>query len=62
MNIMLASDGYNWTAIRVEHRAEYMAALEKASVRGDLADFTRFVAEELRASAKIKADSTPGKS
>ena len=62
MNTMLASGGYNWTVIRVDRRAEYMAALEKASVRGDLTDFTRFVADELRASAKLKADSIPGKS
>ncbi len=62
MNLMLASGGYNWTVIRVEHRAQYMAALEKASVRGDLADFTRFVAEELQASARLKADSVPGSS
>ncbi|MEO6995272.1 MAG: Fic family protein [Lacunisphaera sp.] len=62
MNLMLASGGYNWTVIRVEHRAAYMAALEKASVRGDLTDFTRFVAEELRASAKLKVDRPRGKS
>ena len=62
MNLMLASGGYNWTIIRVEHRARYMAALEKASVKGELADFTRFVADELHASAKLKADSVPGSS
>jgi len=61
MNTMLASGGYNWTVIRVDRRAKYMAALEKASVHGDLTDFTQFVAEELRASAKFKADSKPGK-
>ena len=37
-------------------------ALEKASVKGELADFTRFVADELHASAKLKADSVPGSS
>ena len=56
MNAMLASGGYNWTVIRVERRTEYMQALEKASVHGDLVDFTRFLAEELRASARLKGN------
>lgn len=54
MNAMLASGGYNWTVIRVDRRPEYMAALEQASVYGQLADFTRLIAEELRASARLK--------
>ncbi len=54
MNLMLASGGYPWTVIRVEHRQAYMAALENASVRNDVSDFTRFVAEEMAASAKLK--------
>jgi len=53
MNTMLASGGYSWTVIRVDRRAEYMAALEKASVRGDLADFTQLVADEMRTSAGL---------
>ena len=55
MNTMLASGGYNWTVIRVDRRKEYMLALEKASVHGEIGDFSKFVAEEMKASAKLKA-------
>lgn len=51
MNLMLCSGGYNWTVIRMERRAAYMAALEQASVHGKIADFAKFIGEELRASA-----------
>lgn len=44
MNTQLISGGYDWTIIPVEKRAEYMAALEKASVKGDIANFTFFIA------------------
>lgn len=44
MNLMLASGGYPWTVIRVDDRAAYMAALEKASVEDDLSTFSAFVA------------------
>ena len=54
MNLMLASGGHSWTVIRVERRREYMAALEKASIKGEIADFTQFVAGEMKASAKLK--------
>lgn len=54
MNTLLASGGYPWTVIRVEHRKAYMAALENASVRHDISDFTRFVAAEMIASADLK--------
>lgn len=47
MNAMLASGGYPWTVIRVEHRAAYMAALESASVQLDLGPFARFIAERV---------------
>jgi Fic family protein len=53
MNLMLASGGYEWTVIRVDRRKAYMSALEKASVRGDIADFTRFIAEEMEASSRF---------
>ncbi|MFM9956017.1 MAG: hypothetical protein ACKVVO_18360, partial [Opitutaceae bacterium] len=49
-----ASGGHSWTVIRVERRREYMAALEKASIKGEIADFTQFVAGEMKASAKLK--------
>ena len=54
MNLMLASGGYDWTVIRVERRREYMAALEKASVQGEIGDFVKFVAAEMKASTKLK--------
>lgn len=43
MNVMLASGGYPWTVIPVEHRDAYMAALESASVEGDIGPFAKFV-------------------
>ena len=50
MNALLAAGGYPWTVIRVEHRTEYLAALETASVDGDLRPFARFIARQLRGS------------
>ncbi len=49
MNVMLASGGYPWTVIRVQDRAEYMSALEAASVSGDVSLFARFIATRLGA-------------
>jgi hypothetical protein len=48
MNVMLASGGYPWTIIRVARRTAYMAALEEASTKGNIADFTRFLAGEMQ--------------
>lgn len=45
LNTMLASGGYPWTIIPLSRRDEYMKALEKASVLGDITDFTRIIAE-----------------
>lgn len=42
-NTMLASGGYSWTVVPVEERDAYMASLERASVDGDIRDFTRFL-------------------
>jgi hypothetical protein len=47
MNVMLASGGYPWTVIPVEKRAEYLDALEQASVEGNIGAFVRFVAGEM---------------
>jgi hypothetical protein len=58
LNTLLASGGYPWTVIRVEHRQAYMAALENASVRHDISDFTRFVVAEMAASAQLKGPKT----
>ena len=45
MNSQLVTAGYPWVVIPVERREEYMAALEKASVDGDVEGFVRFVGE-----------------
>jgi hypothetical protein len=47
MNAMLASGGYPWTVIPVDQRDGYFAALECASVHGDIASFSQFVAERV---------------
>jgi fido (protein-threonine AMPylation protein) len=49
MNALLASGGYPWTVVRVARRQQYMAALEAASVRGDILPLTSFLAEEMEA-------------
>lgn len=43
MNVMLASGGYPWTVIPVERRAEYMQALESASVNGSITPLATFL-------------------
>ena len=48
MNTLLASGGYPWTVIRVERRAQYMQALESASVKGDILPLAQFIAEEMQ--------------
>ena len=49
MNVMLASGGDPWTVIPQERRADYMAALESASVDEGTAPFTRFIASLVEA-------------
>ena len=49
MNVMLASGGYAWTTIRVEHRQTYMTALEAASVDQNVVPFAEFVGRRLGA-------------
>ena len=44
MNTLLISGGYNWIVIPVERRPQYMEALEKASVKGDITQFATFIA------------------
>jgi hypothetical protein len=51
MNLMLASGGYPWTIVPLERRADYMAALESASVDGDIRPFATFLAELAQGSA-----------
>ena len=50
MNAMFASGGYPWTIIRVKNRDRYFAALESASVGGEIRPLAEFVAEEMRSS------------
>ncbi len=47
MNLMLAAGGFVWTVIRVEDRAGYLAALEKASAGQDIRPFADFIAERV---------------
>jgi len=54
MNVMLAAAGHPWTVISVDDRQEYMAALEAASVREDIAPFARFLAESLSARSRAR--------
>jgi Fic/DOC family len=54
MNVMLAGGGYPWTVIPVDERNTYMAALEDASVRQNIAPFTRFIAHLVEAGLKGK--------
>lgn len=43
MNTLLVTAGLQWTVIPVERRSSYMAALEKASIDGDISDFAQFI-------------------
>lgn len=62
MNVMLASGGYPWTIVPLERRNDYMAALESASVRQDVAPFARFVAELVDAGLRgAAAPAVPGR-
>jgi hypothetical protein len=48
LNAMLASGGYPWIVIRVEDRAAYMDALERASLDADIQPLARFIADRVR--------------
>ena len=48
LNAMLASGGYSWTVVPIERRKEYMEALETASVKGDIEDFTKVIASLIK--------------
>lgn len=51
MNTLLVAGGYPWTVIRVEHRNDYLAALETASVENDVKPFAKFIAKQVRQTA-----------
>lgn len=44
MNVMMAAAGRPWTVIRLDHRDDYMAALEEASVDANIVPFTELIA------------------
>jgi fido (protein-threonine AMPylation protein) len=48
MNLMLASGGYSWTVIRLRDRRNYLAALDQASIEGNLGLFTALIAQRVR--------------
>jgi hypothetical protein len=48
MNTQLISGGYPWVIIPLEQRATYMSALEKASVGGDISEFSGFINSLIR--------------
>ncbi len=48
MNTMMASGGFSWTIIPIDKRGEYMSALEKASINGDISDFVKFISNRFR--------------
>jgi fido (protein-threonine AMPylation protein) len=52
MNVLLASGGYPWTVVRVEDRAEYLKALDRANIDIDARPFSSFIAERVRWSLK----------
>jgi hypothetical protein len=59
MNTMLASGGYPWTVLPVGERAEYMAALEDASVRQNIKPFAEFLSRLVKDSMKGKMPAVP---
>jgi hypothetical protein len=46
----MKSAGYRWTVIRAEDRDSYLAALDGASIDGNIAPFTMFVSERVQGS------------
>lgn len=43
MNVMLAGAGRPWAVVRLDHRDDYMAALERASVDGNIGPFAELL-------------------
>jgi Fic family protein len=60
MNVLLASGGYPWTVVRVEDRAVYLNALDRASIDVDARPFAMFIAERVRWSLKMAKLSAEG--
>lgn len=55
MNTLLVGGRYPWTVIRVEHRTEYLNALEIASADSDVRPFAKFVANQMRKKGRALA-------
>ncbi len=51
MNALLASGGYPWTVIRVEHRQSYMQALDEASSGGNIRPLAAFIVRQMQEDA-----------
>lgn len=47
MNALLAAGGYPWTVVRFEERERYLAALDMASLSGDVTEFSHLLGELL---------------
>ena len=43
MNVLFVTSHYPWRIITVDERAAYMAALEKASIEGEISDFAKLI-------------------
>lgn len=50
MNVMLVTGNHPWRIVTVEERTCYMAALEKASIEGDITDFAKVIMEGIYSS------------
>jgi len=60
MNTMMAAGGYSWTIIPVERRADYMAALEAASVGQNISPFSEFLAGLVKRAETGEQTAGPG--
>jgi hypothetical protein len=54
MNVMLAAGGYPWTIVPLQRRDSYMAALEEASARQNIAPFAAFLGQLVKESMQGK--------
>lgn len=54
-NVMLAAGGYPWTIVPLQQRDSYMAALEEASVRQNIAPFATFLGQLVKECMQGKA-------
>ena len=55
MNVMLASGGYPWTVIRLEDRARYLSALDRASLDQEIGPFAQLIAERVQGGPPAQA-------